>query len=695
MNLKELHRRAPGSRLRGPDAKRAFESFFQIWNFGKESMTEKILIVEDEFIVANDLRLILEKAGYKVIGIAASVEEAMQIIQTEQPYLVLLDIHLKGKLTGIDLAYQLRERHIAFVYLSANSSQPVLEAAKATEPYGFLIKPFRTRDVLITLDIARYRHKHSLEAGLRQEAILQEKLTAISEQAATSEQKMLTAIRTLQPFIPFDLVTVSNIVTGNIAKDWKGYLRIGFEEYQEIGVAELLTITGLTKDEWGTCQKNAPTGTTAAWYNIDTFPKACNDDLVKKLIAQTFNMNALLELPVANKSETIAMVSFFSRKPDAWHAGYLGLLERLQHPLAAIINRKTQAETTTPPVTQTNKAAIIREDTKAAPRFEGIIGSSHQLLSVLDYITQVAPFETSVLILGESGTGKERIAHCLHYNSPRKTKPFIKINCAALPPSLIESELFGHEKGAFTGATEKRIGKFEQAHEGTIFLDEIGEMPAELQVKLLRVLQEKEIERIGGKAPIKINVRIVAATNRQLEKEVAEGRFRLDLYYRLNVFPVILPPLRERKEDIPQLVHHFATLAARRNNKPFQGIAPKMMAELEAWHWPGNIRELENVIEQSVILNDGTKPLELKRPLAANPFNERVPAGQLSGVIPAKSLTDVRKIQEETEREYIITILRKTNGRIRGEGGAAQLLNLKPTTLESKMIKLGIKKENL
>ena len=189
--------------------------------------------------------------------------------------------------------------------------------------------------------------------------------------------------------------------------------------------------------------------------------------------------------------------------------------------------------------------------------FEKFVGKSHLLLNVFDQITQVAPMDTSVLVLGESGTGKERIADCIHELSPRKNKPLVKINCATLPATLIESELFGHEKGSFTNAHEKRIGKFEQAEGGTIFLDEIGEMPLDLQVKMLRVLQEKEIERIGGRAPIKIDVRIVAATNRNLEKEVAEGRFRLDLYYRLNVFPIIIPPLRERKEDIPLLTESF------------------------------------------------------------------------------------------------------------------------------------------
>ncbi|NII23812.1 sigma-54-dependent Fis family transcriptional regulator [Pseudoflavitalea sp. X16] len=482
-------------------------------------MTEQILIVEDEFIVANDLRLTLEKAGYRVCGIAASVEEARKLISQHKPQLVLLDIYLRGNGTGIDLAWQLKEQNIAFVYLSANSNQRVLEAAKLTEPYGFLVKPFRAKDVLITLDIARYRHQHNLEWRQRRE-VLQEQLTA--------QQKNSTA-----------------------------------------------------------------------------------------------------------------------------------------------------------------------EQGRANAGFEGIIGNSQQLLSVLDHIAQVATFDTSVLIMGESGTGKERIAHCIHHLSHRRTKPFIKVNCAALPASLIESELFGHEKGAFTGATDRRIGKFEQAADGTIFLDEIGEMPLELQVKLLRVLQEKEIERIGGKAPFKVNVRIVAATNRNLEKEVAEGRFRLDLYYRLNIFPVVLPPLRERKEDISLLANHFAVACSNRNNRSFQGIAPKMMAELEAWHWPGNIRELENVIEQSVILCDNGSPLELKRPLSNGALINTATVTTPQHHTTAKSLTDIRKIQEDTEREYIMAILRKTNGRIRGEGGAAQLLNLKPTTLESKMHKLGIKKEDL
>ncbi len=288
--------------------------------------------------------------------------------------------------------------------------------------------------------------------------------------------------------------------------------------------------------------------------------------------------------------------------------------------------------------------------------------------------------DTSVLVLGESGTGKERIADCIHELSPRKNKPLVKINCATLPATLIESELFGHEKGSFTNAHEKRIGKFEQADGGTIFLDEIGEMPLDLQVKMLRVLQEKEIERIGGRAPIKIDVRIVAATNRNLEKEVAEGKFRLDLYYRLNVFPIIIPPLRERKEDIPMLTTHFINLYSKKAGKKIAGISEKAARNLAAYNWPGNIRELEHLIERNVLLAKGNIIDDISLPAF-----HRTDATVRSEETMTKSISD-------NEREYILSVLKKTKGKIYGADGAAELLNIPPTTLSSKMKKLGIKR---
>jgi transcriptional regulator with GAF, ATPase, and Fis domain len=315
-----------------------------------------------------------------------------------------------------------------------------------------------------------------------------------------------------------------------------------------------------------------------------------------------------------------------------------------------------------------------------ASGFEGIIGSSHLLLNVFDQITQVAPFDTAVLILGESGTGKEKIADCIHKLSPRKAKPLVKINCATLPATLIESELFGHEKGSFTGATDKRTGKFEQANGGTIFLDEIGEMPVDLQVKLLRVLQEKEIEPIGSRSSIKINVRIIAATNRNLEKEVAEGRFRLDLYYRLNVFPIELPPLRERIDDLPALIQHFINIYNRKAGKKIVGMSDKVLKKLSDYTWPGNIRELENLIERNVLLAKSTiiEDVSLPTQITSNSSNDRS--------------TQLKTIHEN-ERDHIIAVLKKCSGRIWGVGGAAEVLNLPPTTLASKIKKLKIAKD--
>ncbi|WP_229253986.1 sigma-54-dependent Fis family transcriptional regulator [Dyadobacter sp. NIV53] len=313
--------------------------------------------------------------------------------------------------------------------------------------------------------------------------------------------------------------------------------------------------------------------------------------------------------------------------------------------------------------------------------FDGIIGQSHLLLNVFDLITQVAPGDTSVLITGESGTGKERIADSIHALSSRKGKPFIKVNCAALPTNLIESELFGHEKGSFTGAFEKRTGRFEQANNGTIFLDEIGDMPLETQVKLLRVLQQKEIERIGGKAPVKVNIRIIAATNRNLEKEVAEGRFRLDLYYRLNVFPIQVPALADRTEDIPLLVKHFIQYYSRKTGRKISGVSDKALKNLLAYNWPGNIRELENVIERSVLMAKSLVIDQIPLPVNLSRKNQ-------------EKIEEVRlKTIFENERDHIIEVLKRCNGRIRGMDGAAEILNIPPTTLGSKMKKLGIRRD--
>ncbi|MBO9659687.1 MAG: sigma-54-dependent Fis family transcriptional regulator [Chitinophagaceae bacterium] len=459
-------------------------------------MKEKVLIVEDQFIEANNIEMILVRAGYQSCGIARSVEAALQLIEQDRPEMVLLDIFLQGPSTGIDLARILRTMNIAFIYLSANSDKETLDAAKATYPYGFLVKPFKEKDVLVTLEVARYLHNHSLEAIMRK---------------ATSA-----------------------------------------------------------------------------------------------------------DLPGPQKPAVVA---------------------------------------------------------NSARDFFGIVGNSQRLQTVLHHLKLVAPTDTSVLILGESGTGKEKVAELIHHFSGRASRPMVKINCAALPATLIESVLFGHERGAFTGATERRIGKFEQADKGTIFLDEIGEMPLDLQVKLLRVLQEREIERIGSSNTVRIDVRVIAATNRSLEKEVAEGRFRMDLYYRLRVFPLMLPALRDRKEDIHMLAYHFLEVFSGKAGRTIQAISSRVMDAFMRYEWPGNIRELEHTMETAVLLCEGETINHVMLP--------RLTEEQASNKV---------KTIEENEREHIVAVLDLCKGKIFGKGGAAEMLGMNVSTLNSRIKKLGIDK---
>ncbi len=325
------------------------------------------------------------------------------------------------------------------------------------------------------------------------------------------------------------------------------------------------------------------------------------------------------------------------------------------------------------------------EEIRAAHNFEEIIGSSAPLADVLRRVSQVAPTDATVLIQGETGTGKELIARAIHNLSPRKDRVLVRVNCAALPAALVESELFGHEKGSFTGATERRIGKFELADGGTIFLDEVGELPLELQAKLLRVLQERELERIGGRRVIPIDVRVIAATNRALAQEVADGRFREDLYFRLNAFPLSLPPLRERREDIPMLALHFAEKFAREFGKPFRPISEHDMAELASRQWKGNIRELSHAIEQAVIISEG-QHLDFSDVL---PGEMRQDAGQ---AVQQLTMKDFEESVLTMERRLILQTLERSGGRVSGDGGAAERLEVNAKTLYSRIDKLGIRK---
>jgi formate hydrogenlyase transcriptional activator len=318
---------------------------------------------------------------------------------------------------------------------------------------------------------------------------------------------------------------------------------------------------------------------------------------------------------------------------------------------------------------------------QAERTFERIIGNSAALESVLEQVEQVAPTDSTVLIEGETGTGKELIAHAIHNASQRCGRPLIKLNCAAIPLDLLESELFGHEKGAFTGAIAQKIGRFEMADRGTLFLDEVGDIPAALQPKLLRVLQEQEFERLGSGRTHKVDVRLVAATNRDLAKMVARGQFRGDLYYRLNVFPILLPSLRERREDIPELVTHFVKTFSRRMGKQIDSIPPETMAAFQWYPWPGNIRELQNLVERAVILSrDGEFP---------NPLHKKQTELMTDGLHQTRTFHSSMTL-ENSDRTLILETLEQAGWIVGGPRGAAAKLGLKRTTLLSKMRRLGI-----
>ena len=637
-------------------------------------MNKKVLIVEDQFVEAHDIQLMLEQAGYEVCGIARSVDKAQDIIKAKKPGLVLLDIFLKGKLTGIDLARQLKEENIAFIFLSANSNEDVLAAAKTTEPYGFIVKPFREKDVLITLEIAQYRHEHSRETKYRRETDILQQLEKVTDRL-TWHEKILQIGKIIQQEIPFDYLAVDFDDPGKAENNAISYLRIGFNEYQTIRLPELAMITGISLNQLLKLLPANKPYTTAFHINED-FENTIEQSAFQKLVSTRFDLESLLTYPVPMNQHGTIIYTFYSRRPDTYNSDHISLLNRLKQAISNITFPST-------PEQNLKKTLATNSNNKAIdePGFEGIIGTSHLLLNVLDQTKQVAPFDTAVLILGESGTGKEGIADCIHHLSSRKNRPLIKINCAALPATLIESELFGHEKGAFTGALDRKVGRFEQANKGTIFLDEIGDMPVDLQAKLLRVLQQKEIEPLGGKAPVKIDVRIIAATNKNLEKEVAEGRFRLDLYYRLNVFPIHLPSLRDRKEDIPALADHFIAIYNRKSGKKITGISQRQLRNMEEYNWPGNIRELENLIERSVLLSKGNIIEDIAFPSLQ------------TGLSASRLLQD--KTIHENERDHIIHILKKCKGKIWGSGGAAEVLNVPPSTLKSKMKKLGIQKDSM
>ena len=401
-----------------------------------------------------------------------------------------------------------------------------------------------------------------------------------------------------------------------------------------------------------------------------------NAEICKLILAEGLQSGVCF--PLSTRNAVLGTLNVASFRADAFSDDDVSLLAQVAGQVAiAIENVLAYCENEELKNKLAEEKLYLEDEIRSAFHFEEIIGESPSLKHVLRQAETVAPTNSTVLLLGETGTGKEVIARAIHSNSPRSEFSFVKINCAAIPAGLLESELFGHEKGAFTGAIAQRLGRFELAHRGTIFLDEIGDVPLELQPKLLRVLQEQEFERLGGTKTIRVDVRVLAATNRALSAMVAAHQFRSDLFYRLNVFPIIIPPLRERTEDIPALVRFFARNYSRRMNKKIESIPADAMEALVRYPWPGNIRELENLVERAVILSPGTV---LKLPVA----ELAAAADSGSGKGPS-TLADA-------ERQHILRVLEECRWVLSGPNGAATRLGVKRTTLQSKMAKLGIAK---
>jgi formate hydrogenlyase transcriptional activator len=405
--------------------------------------------------------------------------------------------------------------------------------------------------------------------------------------------------------------------------------------------------------------------------------------------AHPVGINSVAGLPLLSRGRVLGTLGVGSSRETAFTEDDLTFLGQVASQIAiAVENASAYGEISQLKDRLAQENVYLESEIRSELLFEEIVGKSEALRYVLREIETVAPTDSTVLIYGETGTGKELIARAVHNLSSRKSNAFVKLNCAAIPTGLLESELFGHEKGAFTGAIMQRIGRFEVAHRGTIFLDEIGEIPLELQPKLLRVLQEREFERLGSTRTLRTDARLIAATNRDLKAMVEEKKFRSDLYYRLNVFPIRVPPLRERPEDIPLLVRHFVQQFSRRNNRVISTIPSETMEALVRYHWPGNVRELQNVIERAVIISKGTM---LNVPLAglqgdassraSHPTNNPAPA-------ESKSLQNVL---DQTEQFEILRALEASNGIIAGPAGAAARLGVKRSTLQIRMQRLGIR----
>jgi transcriptional regulator with GAF, ATPase, and Fis domain len=641
-------------------------------------MNLNIFIVENEGSDNQQLRAIVEEAGHVVLGSNSIDSNIADYLSDPKPDIVLLNVEERFEGAVFKLVKELEERKLPFILTASRYTPEIRKIVKRVNPDGLLIKPLSGVDVVAALETAAYRSNTLKAIQQRQEKWVETLLLNILESPGKKADKLLSLVRAFASFVPFDCMIIDTDVQQRDLSALYAFHRNGFNEYDPLNGEDCLRDCKVTVDEYYSVRRFYSLIKDIEFLNGDEFIRVTSQSVYGDKIRKSYEFNSRIWVPVFNHGKIDMGLVFYSKNPDGYNESHREFMSNFQNVLTKVFLNIRGKQI------KSDKPLLINPKFTDAPtsmvnaKFDGIVGKSSKLVSALDQAVHVAPFESSVLVLGETGVGKEALVRAIHNLSERRNGPFISLNCAAISPGLIESELFGHEKGSFTGAIEQRMGKFELANKGTLFLDEIGELSMESQAKLLRVLQEREIDRIGGRESVKVDVRVIAATNKNLLVEVSKGKFRMDLYYRINVFPITLPPLRERKEDIPELAEHFLKRFNPYHNSKGE-ISKSALQQLQPYDWPGNIRELEHLIERHVLTSKTGSIDHFEMPEELQLNGKPVTAGE-----EFKPIAQV-------DREHILAALAKCNGRVSGKKGAAVLLQVPPTTLNSKMKKLGIK----
>ncbi|MDJ0805153.1 MAG: sigma 54-interacting transcriptional regulator [Desulfobacterales bacterium] len=630
-----------------------------------------ILLVDDEVPNLQLLTQVLADAGYTSLRSARRPQLAIDSALAQPPSLILLDVRMP-EMDGFEVCRRLKQeertRDIPIIFVSA--LQNMEDRVRGFEAGGvdFIAKPFQAREVLARVRTHLVLHNLQLDledlvAQRTSELALEIKEHKKTEEIlAQSEERLRTLF----------------------ARANDGILTLEGDRFTDCNQRALDILKR---------PQNEIVGHNPSDFSPDRQPDGRRSDgKFQELIQRAYDGEPLIfewvctrgdganvDLEVSlNKVDIGQQVTLLSLWRDITRRKYMEAERHranleLKQAYDEIRQLKDRLET---------ENMTLREEIKISSKKNELVGKSHGIRTVLQQVEYVAPTDTTVLILGETGTGKGLIARRIHELSARRDRPLINVNCAALPATLIESEFFGHEKGAFTGAINRKVGRFEMADGGTIFLDEIGDLPIELQAKLLRVLQDQEFERIGSSKTKTVDTRVIAATNRDLDILIEQGTFRADLYYRLGVFPIRIPPLRERRSDIPLLAWYFITMLQSRLGRSFESVPPKVMNALSAYDWPGNVRELRNIVERAMILSPGSR-LEMGDDLLP---------GRSAGRSPARSRERKHQNLQDVERAHIVSVLEACGWKVRGEGGAAERLGLKRSTLQSRMKKLGIQR---